>query len=471
MAVPCPTVERNGDLFGLLRRYYASPVIRRRMCEFLGGTDLEHCTANYIAGTDGYSAYHLLSPPSELPEYLDGALEVDRSLWDRQSLIADIDLEHHNFDAPAAPWLEPERAFPLEQPVLDASLKILGTTGLRPSVLVSGRGFHLVWAVRRDSAAFRRLSTLGHLSASLRDRYAQPCAPTGSRVDLELGRAFSGLGMVLEYVGHLVLRASADTCPIPVQPAAVEVGPGIQGREIVSFDLSEYGDPLHTRHIRLPFSAYLKPRQFEWALGKAGIMRLLPMFEIPLSGVSPSQAITAMHDPDAVVEIAQQTSAAIPDCSEAMSVLVHEYERSELAAFHRRFHCEDQPGQQSGGPLPPCAQFLLEYPNDWLLKPGAIQHLVRVLMALGWAPASIAQRICASYSCECHWGDTWDRLEPCNRASFYTRLFAGMIVTGADQLVDFNCVSHQEKGYCVFPECSFNLIPYRDMLLEKRRRA
>lgn len=471
MAEHCPVVPQNGELFGLLRRYYANRAVRERMCEFLGGTDLEHSTANYIAGTDGYSGYHLLSPPWELPEYLDSALEVDRSLWDQQSLIADIDLEHHNFDAPAMAWLEAEKAFQVEQPVLDASLEILGTTGLRPSVLVSGRGYHLVWAVRRDSPAFRRLSALGHLSPSLHARYVQPSAPSGSRVGLELGRAFSGLGMVLEYVGQLVLRASADTCSIPVQPAAIEVGPGIRGREIVSFDLSEYGDPLHTRHIRLPFSTYLKPRQFEWALGQAGVMRLLPMFEIPLSGMSPSQAVSAMHNPDAVQEIAQQSSAALPDCSAAMNTLVDDYERSELAAFHQRFHWEVPTENHSSEPLPVCAQFLLEHPNDALLKPGAIQHLVRVLMAFGWSPGSIAQRICEAYSRDCQWGDTWGRLEPCTRANFYTRLFAGMILTGADPLLDFNCVSHREKGYCMFPECSLNLIPYREMLLEKSRRA
>ncbi len=90
-------------------------------------------------------------------------------------------------------------------------------------------------------------------------------------------------------------------------------------------------------------------------------------------------------------------------------------------------------------------------------------------MALGWSPFDIVQRICRAYSNDCGWGDTWDRLDPCNRATFYTRLFAGMITTGIDQLIDFNCVSHQEKGYCMIPECSSDLILYRDMLVEKRK--
>ena len=92
--------------------------------------------------------------------------------------------------------------------------------------------------------------------------------------------------MILEFVGHRVLAASALECPVPVQLTSIEVGPGIQGREIVSFDLSEYGDPLHRRHIRVPFSAYLKPRRLEWALGEAGVRHLLPIFTIPLCGMS-----------------------------------------------------------------------------------------------------------------------------------------------------------------------------------------
>lgn len=472
MAEYCAAVPQmsSAELRDLLRRYYKDPGVRQRMYEFLGGGDLEHATALYVAGTDGYADYHLQSPPADLAEYLDGALELDRSLWDRESLIADIDLEYNNFDYPAAPWQDPERAFRLQQPVLDVMLQILGKAGIAPLILVSGRGFHLVWAVRRNSQAFRRLAGLGTVPASLEARYAQPCAPDGSSVDPALGRAFAGLGMVLEFVGHGVLASSADRCGIPIQPAAIEVGPGIYGREIVSFDLSEYGDPLHTRHLRLPFSAYLKPRQLEWMLGEAEIGRLLPIFEIPLCGISPAQAIRAMRNPNAVLEITRRVSATIPDESGPMENLLDEYQHSELAEFHERFYKQTPQEVASSEDLTlSCVRFVLENPNDWLLRPAALQHVVRVLTALGWGPSSIARQIYSSYGKDFDWGGIWERLDPCNRAIFYTRLFAGMIATGVDKLIDFNCVSHQEKGYCMIPECSSNLLLYREMLLEKRK--
>ena len=266
---PETTGSEITGLSDLLRQYYRNRNVRKRMCEFLGSTDRGKATATYIVATDGWCAYSEPSPPSLLPEYLEAGMEVERSLWDRDSLIADIDIEYDNFDWPAAAWLDPERAFGLQAPVMDATLGILGHAGLDPLILVSGRGFHLVWAIARNSKAFSCLARLGRIPPTLEARYAQSCSPSGSKVDSDLGCAYAALGMVLEFVGQRVLSASATTCSVPVQLTAVEVGPGSRGREIVSFDISEYGDPLHRRHVRLPFSAYLKPRRFEWVLGEA----------------------------------------------------------------------------------------------------------------------------------------------------------------------------------------------------------
>jgi hypothetical protein len=252
-----------------------------------------------------------------------------------------------------------------------------------------------------------------------------------------------------------------------------EVGPGRGGREIVSFDVSEYGDPLHSRHIRLPFSAYLKPKRFEWALGEAGVRQALPIFEIPLSGMSVSQAIDTARNPDTVLGLSKHCSVSIPDQSGPMDRLLDEYEASELSDFHNQFY--DQPWEGAEGcqsilvpNAPPCIGWLLEHPNDWLLKPAALQHVARILTALDWRPRAIAQLIYACYLKDCKWGDLWARLDPFNRAIFYTRLFTGMIATGSDNLIDLNCVSHREKGYCRVPECCSNLVPYRDKLLERR---
>lgn len=472
-----PEPLESSELSDLLRECYQNRTVRERMWEFLGGVDPQKATAVYVVGNDGFSDFGQPTSPACLPECLEDGLEIDRSLWDQDSLIADIDLEYNNFDYPAAPWLNPERSFELQQPVLDATLRILHQSNVAPLTLVSGRGFHLVWAVSRNSAAFRRLVGLGRVPPSLEARYAQSCSPNGLSVDLDLGRAFAGLGLIMEFVVHRVKRTSEGACTLPVQPAAIEVGPGIGGREIISFDLSEYGDPLHTRHIRLPFSAYLKPRQFQWILGEAGVRSLLPIFTIPLFGMTPIQAIHVARHPDEVVELSRHVSTRIPNGSIGMDKLLDEYEDSELASFHQQFYthlgerptCNMSPASTRIPGAPPCVEWLLEHPNDWLLKPAAIQHVVRVLTALDWTPASISQQICASYRGDADWGDFWVRLDPCNRAVFYTRLFSGMIATGTDKLIDLNCVSHKEKGYCMIPSCRSNLVQFRNTLLERRQ--
>lgn len=452
--------------------YYRNDAIRDRIAEFLGGCH-SHSSTAYLVATDGTGSGDG-NPASvgRLAECLAAGLEISRSLWDRDCLIADLDLEYHNFDNPAAAWEDPERCFRLQRPVFNATLRILGDAGINPLTLVSGRGFHLVWAVRRDSRAFRRLAQMGTVPPDLEARYAHARSPGGFQIDPRLGRAFAGLGKLMEFVFQRVSQVSRAACEIPLQPAAIEVGPSTHGREIVSFDLSEYGDPLHSRYMRVPFSVYLKPRQLKWALGEEGVERLLPIFAIPLDGMNPLEAIRMARDPEAVLKLGGRTCMRIPEARGSMENLLDEYQSSALGAFHADFEKEtrdkiDAPVEPIR-PCVPCLDWPLTHPNDWLLRPAAIQHVTRVLTAQDWAPASIASLIANRYLTDDHWGDTWLRLEPWNRAIFYTRLFAGMIATGTDELIDMNCVSHKEKGYCMVSECSSNLSVIRDVLAEKR---
>ncbi len=471
---PSPTDAADTGLADTLRDYYRHRTIRNRMREFLGATSRHDATAMYITATGGQWDYVEPAAPFSLANYLDAGLEVDRSLWDSRSLLVDLDIEYTNFDCPAAAWTNPARAFAVQVPVMDVTLRTLQQAGLDPLVLLSGRGFHLIWSVDCESAVFHRLARLGHVNASLAARYAQARSPAGAMITPDLGHAYAGLGMLVEFLGHCVVTEAADTSPVPVEITAIEVGPGLGGREIVSFDLSEYGDPLHVRHVRLPFSAYLKPRQLEWNLGAEGVRSLLPMFEVPLDGMTPQEAIGVVHSPDAAVRLSREVRLSIPDRSGPMEVLLNHYEASALAAFHREFYHEPS-APVSGeicGPIrdaAPCLNWLLEHPNDWLLRPAAVQFVSRILMAQGWHPRAIAQLISGCYEKDLDWGGQWVRLDPVNRAIFYTRLFCGMVVTGVDRLIDFNCVSQREKGYCFLPDCRANILPWRDKLIERRK--
>ena len=433
-------------------------------------------SAVYVAGSDGHLDGRLLEPKpvGQLFQLLDEGCEVERSIWDTKSLVIDLDIDYENFDSATEAYSNPARIFEIMQPVVEAALNVLKRNGIRPLHLLSGKGHHLVWEIGRKSTAFNRLARLAEIPespASVRppasDRFS------GRQLSSQLARAFAGAGILLEFVAHQVITESAARTSVPIQITAIEVGPGSKGREIVSLDISEYADPLYTRRVRIPFSAYLKPRRLTWCLGEESVRNLMPIFEVPLADMPIKKAIEVMRNPGAVLDLSTRASVQIPDQSEGCLNLLNTYADSELAAFHRSFDSEQATALTTQGnslkeldlsALPPCTHCILDNPNDWLLKPVGVQHVTRTLLALGWSHIDIVAAIRERFEGDFAWGDTWVHRDRSYRALFYVRLFAGLIDVGLDQLIDLNCVSHKEKGYCPGAWCSYNLADYQNVL-------
>jgi len=120
--------------------------------------------------------------------------------------------------------------------------------------------------------------------------------------------------------------------------------------------------------------------------------------------------------------------------------------------------------------LPPCVRHIAVWPNDLLLKPAGMQLMTRCLLAARWHPRHIAGFIRSKFENPAfNWGVDWNDYVPAIRADFYTRLFAGQIATGLDRLIDLNCTSTREKGFC-FPPASGSccLEPVRQTLLQQK---
>lgn len=455
------------------RTYNANPWVRRRLAEFLGGEFPDESTAVYFTAESATEARHKVARPlEELPSWLEQGSEPHRSLWDRRSLLCHLDVEYVNFDHPAYAFLEPERPFRLQEPVVAATLDILARYGIIPLHLLTGRGHHFVRRILHTSEAFVRLSKIGHLGATLSHLYATALSPTGEKVEPKLGAAFSGLGLAMEFLANEIRREASAKCECPIELGAIEAGPGENGREIVSVDITEYADPLCSREIRIPFSVYLKPAQLN--LDLPGIA---PIFCIPMLTCDLPEALRQMHDAAAVTELARASSVTIPDFSEGMQRLVATYEESSLASFHHDFYSQqhDAPGVWAETydrtpleVLPPCTRLFLEKPNDLLLRPACARRVVRVMLALGWHPRHIAGLIRSKYERDFEWRDQWKGFDPATRADFYARLFAGMILTDADQLIDFNCQSAREAGICAFGGCGHNLQDYQQSIEHRR---
>ncbi|MDA8164354.1 MAG: hypothetical protein M0017_04905, partial [Desulfobacteraceae bacterium] len=322
---------------------------------------------------------------------------------------------------------------------------------------------------------FRELVDWGQLPPETDDLCRQPCSPTGEMVPLALTRAFIGLGRIMEWLAQKVLRGVAGRVGLPVRITSTEVPPDERGREIVCLDISAFGDPLHTRVVRLPFSVYGKPRAGRGIPPPETDGRIPEIFCIPQAGMAIAQALPLMQDVEQVIELAGRVSVAIPDHSEGMAGLVAAYGRSGLRRFHDRYYAENpEPVAKwpetydrfDPGGLPPCIGRLLD--SELLLKAAALQLLVRTLVACGWHPRRIAGLVRSRYERHRHfWPEHWQFFNPAVRADFYGRLFAGMLATGIDDLADFTCQATRAKGYCAGPAGSCDLEPFRHLLLEK----
>jgi hypothetical protein len=465
--------ERAGELTA----YYADVAVRQRIVEFLGGDSPATATCHYVTGDDRESAVRRPRRNVELPACLDEGLDLGRALWDREALIAHLDVEYVNFDHPLTAYEDAPRTFDLQKPVAGVIKTLLGKCGIHPLEVLSGRGYHFVWRIDRRSEVFRDLAAMGRTTPSLRQLNARAHPPEGESVTPEMGAAFAGLGLLMEYLAHQVKELAAPGCSLPVELTAVEAGPRFRDREIISVDISGYGDPLHTRTLRVPFSVYLKPAQQHWQSG-GGVRRELPLILfLPLQGIGPREALAMRGDPVAVAKLAAAVSTKIPDQADGTRQLLSEYHRSSLAEFHRSFYSEEpQPPEKWAETydltrtdvLPGCARMVLESPNDWLLRPAGVRLVTRVLVSLGWHPRHIAGLIWSKFARDFGWGGQWAEDDAATRADFYTRIFAGLFATGRDDLLDFNCQSAREEGTCTFADCHQNLEMYRHSALRRR---
>lgn len=458
--------------------YYFNRHVRDRIYEFLGGGHGGEATAKFIRadGADGRKSGAL--PLRDLIACLEQGKEISRSLWDRDALLAHLDIEYVNFDFPGEAYLRPHRAFALQAPVVHAILRLLSEYDIFPLHILSGRGHHFVWQISQHSRAFQNLREIGAEYPSAQSRSQREVEANREVPSTSLKEAFMGLSLVMEFLAGEIKKRSTPLCPIPVELTAVEVGPRECGREMVSIDISEYGDPLESRATRVPFSLYLKPWQQQELIGREYVEKMPPMYFIPLVDIDVRRGIRIMRDSALTQQYAAKVSTKIPTQDQGMQKLVASYLASPLHHAHewfyshRQHHPDDWPTTYdllSLDALPSCAREVLLKPNDLLLRPFGMRLIVRVLLASGWHPRHIAGLIRSKFERDYQWGTQWRGYDPAMRADFYTRIFTGLFAVWDDDLVDFNCQSFKEETTCPDSGCQNNLEWFRQSILSRRR--
>ncbi len=469
---------------GTIAEYYGEPDVQARMLEYCGGGDGREPTAVYLAGMRADEARFPTweqaprHPPSGLNELLASGADVSRSLWDRSHLLVHLDVDYLNIDTPSEAYTHPADVFYKLEPVYRAAQHVFARHGLRLLSLVTGRGYHFAGRVPLDSPIVDRLAALTPVPpAWLRSAESRRLPWMTGTLTSRQARAWTGMGMLVEFAAHQILRRARPRSPIPVVVNNTVVGTGEVGRECVSLDLTYAGDPLDVRHMRLAFGAYQKHRFRPDLSGPAAAHP--PMVAVPRNDERIEHMLSHRTDLRHAARLARASSASMPDVTAGVARLLDAYEGSLLARFHQAFE-QAVPAARGKTPspqrpaahrrlLPACVTRAIATPNDLLLQPSVIQHVTRMLLADGLSPRDVAALIQARYDADHGWGTRWSWMDAPTRASFDVRVFSGLLMAGVDDAIDLNCRSAQEKGLCPGGECGRDLRTTRAQLLKAVR--
>jgi hypothetical protein len=446
--------------------YLANKDVRRRIVEYCGGSARRPPTAAYVAALE-IDGGHMPSwdqverkPPDEIAAMLGREVDLARSLWDTEDLLFFLDIDYVNGDAPADPFLHPADMLLTIEPVYSAARAVFSRLGLGVRAFVTGRGYHFIGQVPLVDPLVDAIAEIvpatppWHAGVEHR-RPKAVTAPLSARH----ARAADGIGCLVEYAAHLILDATRGTRPPVVFNGTLVGHTGPAGRECISIDFSYAGDPLDVRHARVGFSPYQWHRARPDLFGGRAAA-IAPLASLP-RGRGSVVTLVQRRGLAGAIAAAARGSARIPNVRAGLENLRAAYTGSTLAEFHRQYFAELAAERER--PLPPammlpCVAAAFAHANDLLLKPEHLQHVVRSLMSRGWRPAAIARLLESEYEHDHGWGDRWTaRMHPRTRAEFEVRVFAGLLRTGRDPLIDFNCVSAQEKGICPRTACRADL--------------
>ncbi|HNW93156.1 MAG TPA: hypothetical protein PKM88_09650 [bacterium] len=458
--------------------YYRDQNVRSRIVEYCGGhsEDVHTFTAEYLVGYGEYLTWKgneeaVISSPNEGFDWiLRKGLDIFRSLWDKRFQLVVLDIEYFNMDFGGEIYWQPLEVFRRLEPVYQKIMSIFKSYGMRPLMLVTEQNYHFVFRFRRDSPVDNELARIGQLNEALSHKYGISSGRRHRFVSYEYGKAYDGLGRVMEQFVYKLIHECRAVTNLPIVITDVAVGPGQHGREAISFDLSAFGDPVYMRDIRCAFSTHQKHKVQIYKVGEK-IAREIPVqITIPRTILNLTQIMHLRRHFRDAADYAAGLSCRVPIYTEEMNLLIKEYRESPLFKFHQ--HYDDRyfasPQERRAllakvdlRALPPCVRQAMEQPNPHLLKPTNLQMLTRVMLKWGWHPRDIAGVVWSKYEEKQHgWEEDWDRYDEATRANFYVRLFAGMMQAGLDNKMDCNCVSHKEKGFCLKPWCGFDLSKY-----------
>lgn len=467
-----------------LQEYYADPFVRERILEYCGAVDGRPPTSVGLTGLTGQTGRYVTwgraprYPVARLDALLAAGADIARSMWDAADLLIHLDVDYQNTDHPGEAFHHPAEVFFKIEPVYRAARHVFARFGLPLLSLMTGRGYHFTGRVPLESAVVDRLVALVPDTPGWLATLPARRPPWLTREMTERhAKAHVGAGLLVESLAHRILRRAAPRSPIPIVLNGTVVGAGslaLVGRECTSIDLSYAGDPVDVRHLRVAFGAYQKHRFRPDIIAHRGASDRVPFIAVPRGDESLEHLLSHGREFAHAARAARSRSTRMPDVAGGVAALLDAYARSRLARFHERFYATPRRSTAEGDALyqalpwdslPACVTHPLLTPNDLLLQPACLQHVTRALMAERMPARDIAAIVHARYAADFGWGRRWSWLDEETRAEFDVRVFAGLIESGLDRGLDFNCTSTQEKDLCPGGLCLHDLRVDRARLL------
>jgi len=464
--------------------YYRDPRVRHAICTFLEGCE-------YIVGFGEAEVWKgsdrpFYSAPAGWPHLevmLESGLDVFGSLWRTDATVGVIDIEYFNHANKGRAITDPGYALWELRPIVEQYLASFARYELPFMALVTGQGVQILFQVPFTDPVHERLVWLGGRNEkTLQWQYDLPLDGKRERsVPWYASLGSKGMFRVIlklsnDVMRRLQARREAGEPVLPTVYSDVHMGDpthGLfgQGPEGISIDLTCYGDPLHMRDHRAPFSTHQKQRaddrytEVYWAPLKV----TLPFWTLEQYDEIAVRRIAEVQDGTTdfafAASLADQVDCSVPTAAWAVDRVIDDIEASPLGDFFALFDNEEpddesmwhdtyhRPGLLAE--LPPCVCHGLAYPDPHLLKPTNLQRLVRVLDGRGWHPKHIAGLIYSRYRYM-----AWGHYNAEKRANYWAEQYAAPLYDGTDDRRYMSCVEEQLRGFCIQPFCGHDLSAY-----------
>lgn len=445
-----------------IREYYAAiwPVLQN---SFAGHARFFIATHKPDLLARGWNPYtHPLVEVMELPENLAG----DNDLYDRacrrgyelflpivgrdnRTLLAPFDyeifLDGHNHRIYTEQHFQREILLHHIKPLSDMLENFFLANHLPYVIDYTPSGFHHLFLVARDTAAWQALSGIGHLEQEMAEFIAQIDAGDVKRkvaVDVDTALVFSGLGRLADYISlSLFVEYNRQHHALPATVCD-------SLSQCVNIDQSWAGDSAIMRCLRTLAGAHRKNND-KYGLGGNPLVDVIySRFDgdTRLSFNRQSQRVeactpadsdldamvSAMWNLPAAARISGQYSGAIPVASDHMAGFVERYRRSPLYAFHQEFDAKENLAPGEGiyrffhdPRLNDDARNMLYQPVPAFLQPMRLRRFVAHCLDIGWHPKHIGNGICDIYR-QNQFQFPFHKYPPATKAGFYARIFSAL---------------------------------------------